>query len=332
MDMATVPQGRTRTWNRPMLLLACAMVPATMVAVAGLAIDDRLIGGMPVWAKPLKFTLSIGLYAITWAWLASLATRAPKLVRRTSVVIVWLLVVELVLITGQVIRGRASHFNSETEFDHRIYHLMGVSITLVWLLSLVLTIIVIRSEIHDQAQKWAIRLGAVLSLIGAGFGPVMAFPTPAQTAEVRAGLQPVALGAHSVGVPDGGPALPLLGWSTTGGDLRIPHFLGLHALQALPLLALVLTLLATRLPLLRSELVRVRLVLVGAAGFAGLLTLVSWQAFRGQPLIHPDLWTSAAFGVLAAGVVAGTAWARRAAAHDRLRPDTRDPAVAPSSR
>lgn len=321
--------GRTSTWNRPMLLLAYAMVPATLVVLAGLTLDDRVLGGMPVWAKPLKFTLSIGLYAITWAWLASLATRAPKLVRRTSAVIVWLLVVELVLITGQVVRGRASHFNNETEFDHRIYHVMGVSITSVWLLTLVLSIIVMRSDIHDLAQKWAIRIGAVLSLIGAGFGPVMALPTDAQVAEMRAGVNPAALGSHSVGVPDGGPALPLVGWSTTGGDLRIPHFLGLHALQALPLLALVLTLLATRVPVLRSEPVRVRLVLVGGAGFAGLLALVSWQAFRGQPLIHPDGWTSAAFCLLVAGVVAGVAWARRAAVAERSEPDAEKVLAAP---
>ncbi|MGB3444360.1 MAG: hypothetical protein WBA97_36940 [Actinophytocola sp.] len=320
MSTLTVPRSGTRTWNRPMLLLAYGMVGLALVSLAGLIFDDRLLGGMPIWTKPFKFTISIGVYAITWAWMASLTTRAPRLVRRTSLGLVGLLLLEIVLIIGQVVRGRASHFNNETEFDHRIYHVMGASITTVWLLTLVLTIVLMRSEIRDAADRWAIRLGAAISLVGAGFGPVMAFPTQAQVDTMRAGLNPAALGSHSVGVPDGGQAMPILGWSTTGGDLRIPHFLGMHALQLLPLLAIALTLFATRLPLLRSEAVRVRLVFVAAAGFAGLLTLVAWQAFRGQPLIAPDGWTLAALGLLVIGVTVGTAWACRAPADDPAQP------------
>jgi hypothetical protein len=300
-----------------MLSLAVGMVGIALISLVGLVLDDRMLGGMPIWTKPFKFAVSIGLYAVTWSWMASLTTRAPRLVRRVSVGVVGLILLEMTLIIGQVIRGRASHFNNETTFDHRIYHVMGATITSVWLLTMVLTVVLIRSEIRDAADKWAIRLGAAISLIGIGFGPVMAFPTAAQVSAVRAGVNPAALGSHSVGVPDGGAALPILGWSTTGGDLRIPHFLGMHALQLLPLLAIALTLLSTRWPALRSELVRVRLVFVAAAGFTGVLALVAWQAFRGQPLIAPDGWTLAALGLLTAGVTVGVSLARRIPAPTR---------------
>jgi hypothetical protein len=45
---------------------------------------------------------------------------------------------------------------------------------------------------------------------------------------------------------------------------------------------------------------------IGAAGFAGLLTLVTWQALRGQPLIHPDAWTLSALAALTAGLIVAT--------------------------
>jgi len=115
-------------------------------------------------------------------------------------------------------------------------------------------------------------------------------------------------GAHTVGAPDGGPGLLLTGWSTAHGDLRVSHFVGLHGLQVLLLLAWALQ--RSGLP----DRVGARLVTVGALGWAGLTVLLAWQALRGLPLLAPDAPVVAAgVGGLAAVALAAAAVLRRAA-------------------
>ncbi len=48
------------------------------------------------------------------------------------------------------------------------------------------------------------------------------------------------VGSNSVGGDDTTGGLYFLGWNTKHGDLRVSHFIGMHALQLLPLLALAL--------------------------------------------------------------------------------------------
>jgi hypothetical protein len=110
----------------------------------------------------------------------------------------------------------------------------------------------------------------------------------------------------AVGLADGGPGLPLLGWSTVGGDLRIPHFVGMHALQTIPLVLVALELLAVRVAALRSPEVRRDLVGVAVAGFAAVLALLTWQALRGQSIVAPDVLTLSVLGLIVAATVAGS--------------------------
>ena len=95
-------------------------------------------------------------------------------------------------------------------------------------------------------------------------------------------------GAHTVGAPDGGPGLPGTGWSLEHGDIRIAHFVGLHALQVLPLLTLVLT------PRTKDITARIRIAWALSASYVSLFALLLWQALRGQFVTSPDAVTLAA--------------------------------------
>jgi len=149
---------------------------------------------------------------------------------------------------------------------------------------------------------WSLRLGLLISAIGMATAFFMVLPTPEQSVRIAGGYGPRIVGAHSVGVRDGGPGLPVLGWSTVGGDLRVAHFVGLHALQVLPFLGWLLTRRKGLVALLGT---RDRLALVWSAGvtYLGLILMLTWQALRGQSIVHPDTKTVAAAGSLAAGFV-----------------------------
>jgi hypothetical protein len=133
-----------------------------------------------------------------------------------------------------------------------------------------------------------------LTIAGALTGPLMTRPTEAQLARLRAGAPLTIVGAHSVGGMDGGPGVPVTGWSREHGDLRVPHFLGLHAIQALALVAV-----AVR-RWRRSEAVRVRTVLAAAASYASLFLLLLWEALRGRSVVAPDATAVASIAVWAA--------------------------------
>jgi hypothetical protein len=282
-----------------------ARVATSAGSLLGLVLDPRMLDGSPIWLKPLKFSVSLGLYTLTLTWFLSLlpATgRAARLGHRAGTVAAAASAGELLMIVFQTTRGRRSHFNNETPFDSAVFQTMAVTVTVLWLATLVVAVLLLRHRLPDPALTWSIRLGMVLSLVGMALALFMTEPTAEQLAVPG---RPPVVGAHSVGVPDGGPSMPVTGWSTTGGDLRIPHFVGVHAMQLVPLFLLALTLASARLPRLRDRRTRVRLVVVFAAVYAALLALLTRQALAGLPLLRPDTFTLTGLALTVVAAAAG---------------------------
>ncbi len=273
-----------------------AALVLSLPALAGVLLDPRVITGSPAWLKPFKFILSSGIYSLTLAWLLSMVDGRRRVVATVSNVTATALIVELLIVVLQASRGTTSHFNVATPLDSLLWRTMGGFIVALWLAALTTTALISFQRLQDRTFAWTLRLGMLITFIGMGQGFLMAPPSAEQLA---AGSRMVVQGAHSVGVPDGGPGLPLVGWSTVGGDMRVGHFLGLHALQFLPLAAWLLG--RTRL----AERQRTGLVVVAGGGYLSLFMLVTWQALRGQPLLAPDALTLTALGGLIVAIVAG---------------------------
>ncbi|WP_433346091.1 hypothetical protein ACQP25_26095 [Microtetraspora malaysiensis] len=308
--------------HRPLLLCTAGMAVLVVLSGIGMVVDDRTVLGEPVWFKPFKFAVSFGLYAATLAWMLGRLQRW----RRTlwwlaTVAVVGFLTPEIAVITFQAVRGVRSHFNLSTPLDTTLFAAMGGAAYLGWLMTFAIGVLLLFQRRLDKAMAWAVPLGVALSLAGMSVGYLMTSPTPGQAEALKSGLKLATIGAHSVGGLDGGATMPLTGWATETGDLRVAHFVGLHALQALPLIAIGLRLLARRLPALHAETTRTALVIVAALGYAGLTGLLLWQAQRGQALTQPDSLTLTTAGVLLAAVAASTtiilAVQRARRSHDR---------------
>lgn len=278
-----------RLWNgsAPLTFTGLLMIAALAVAVVGLLIDPRTITGAPAWLKPAKFAVSITIYTFTLAWIFSLIpnwVRTRRSVEWTTAIV---MVLEVVIIDLQAFRGTTSHFNVGTLFDGVAFSIMGAAIVTQTLATIAVAVALWRERLPDAALGWALRLGMIITIVGAMTGGLMTRPTGAQLTAARAGERMLIAGAHTVGAPDGGPGLPGTGWSTEHGDLRVAHFVGLHALQILPVIALVLR---------RSRVktaARVRLTVVASISYAALFLILLTQALRGQSLLMPDsvTWT-----------------------------------------
>jgi len=302
-----------RLWRTSPELIATAALMAVVLAgaLAGLAVDSRVITGAPAWLKPAKFAISIAIYTVTLAWIFTLLPGWP----RTRTVVGWItaltMVLEMTIIAIQAWRGTTSHFNVGTRPDAVLFFIMGGAIVMQTLSTIVVAVALWRHHFEDLAIGRAVQFGMSITIAGALIGGLMTRPTAGQLEAVRAGERMTVSGAHTVGALDGGPGVPGTGWSTEHGDVRVPHFVGLHALQVLPLVAVLLA----RTGIGGAQ--RARVMLVAGPSYAVFCAILLLQAFRGVPLVAPDEATLAQLAAWALATAIGAGLALRS--HDATR-------------
>ena len=248
--------------------------PAIVAVVLGAlsllwsTVDPRLIEDVPVWIKPMKFALS---FAALFATIALVEIRLSELVRTgwalriTSWIMAAAFLSEMAYMMYQGGRAEASHFNLSTPFNEFMYTVVMAAGAVALVVGVgVIGWLVKRDKDADlsPAMREAIWLGFLLTLVLTMI--VAGYMSSGSTRFV---------GIH----PEGAPTLPLVGWSGVTGDLRPAHFASLHAMQALPLLALILSRVE------RSG--TVRTIRLAGAGYAILTLAIFAQALMGFPLI-----------------------------------------------
>ncbi|MFB2599260.1 hypothetical protein ACEXQE_15820 [Herbiconiux sp. P17] len=306
-------------WHRPLMAVAALMALCALVCLVGLVVDHRAVTGVDAWLKPLKFSISILVYSVTWAWLIVHLPRWRRPAHIAGTVIAVALVAEQAAIVGAAAAGTTSHYNVSTPLATAVWGVMAVSITVLYVCTFITTAFVCFLHLPTRSLTVALRAGAVIALVGMGLAYLMTTPTASQLND----FQGIA-GAHAVGLPDGGPGLPLLGWSTVGGDLRIPHFVGMHALQVLPLFAIGLGWLGGRWRMLADDRARVRLVVVAIAVSAATIVLVTFQALAGESIVRPTgVFLAGGWLILLGSLVATGAILADAARRTRARTRTR---------
>src|SRR5690606_30323337 len=233
------------------------------ICLIGLAIDDRTLMGVSVWIKPLKFTMSRAIDSLTIGFLLTIYPYSIKEKRIINGIVAWTLFIELDIIICQASRGVQSQYNTTSLFDVVLYMCMGLLTMINVLILIILVIDTIRLKLHtDKSVQWAILVGWLIVLFSSWIGGQM-----------------ISQLSHNIGVADGGSGLPLVNWSTVGGDLRIAHFFGLHGIQIIPFFAFWIS---KKWPLpSRNQII---IVTIFGLLYAAWIGFVFYQAKQGIPL------------------------------------------------
>lgn len=252
--------------QRTLTVYAGALLALALLTSLLQLVDPRTLNEVNVWVKPTKFLVSVALFALTSAWFFGYVRperrRAPAM-RALVAVLILSGSLELAWIGWQASQGLASHFNTGSLFYGIMYGLMGLFAVLLTATAPALGWEIARRPAAGVPRDLlaAVVIGLVLTfLLGATLGGYMS----AQT-------------GHSVGAEGG--RVPLVGWNRSGGDLRVAHFLSIHAQQIVPLIAAIAG--AVGLP----ERSRWQVLAGGTLLFVAVTMGLFAQAVSGRPLL-----------------------------------------------
>jgi hypothetical protein len=240
-----------------------ALIAITLIAYQ---IDSRLINDINIWTKPLKFQFSQMILLLTFLWMLPLISeefKKGKLVRYGVNLLTIAGTFEVFYITLQSARGLTSHFNNNSKIEAIAYSIMGVGAVMMVIGCFLYGVAILKSKIKQGqlgfqlGSAWGLMLGAVLTLITAS---ILANGSGHWVGGIKSDLN----------------GLPLVGWSTTGGDLRVPHFFATHMMQAMPLLGLIVD----KFMPLKAKL----MIGIGSAFGIAVVFLTYQQAMAGKPL------------------------------------------------
>ncbi|XDD49980.1 hypothetical protein AB3N59_16690 [Leptospira sp. WS92.C1] len=271
-----------------------------LILFPALFLDQRSVTGALVWLKPIKFAVSISIYSFTLIWILQFIRGREKTIRILSWVITIMLVIENVAIFSQAYRGIPSHFNVTTPLNGMIFSIMGASISALWISHMILATFLIFQKPENKTLLESLRWGMGIAGLGMVLGFFMTVPRPEQIEAMKIGILETN-GGHTFGAQDGGPGLPILGWSTVAGDMRIPHFIGMHAMQLIPSLALILGGFAWK------ESAVVSAIRNFSIFFTGLILVLTAQALNGESLFNPSFMIQIGFLICGIGMIGGLA-------------------------
>jgi hypothetical protein len=212
------------------------------------------------WYKPFKFAFSTFLFVWAMAWYCYYLPNFN--IRLFNWTVIILLGFEIFYIAFQASKGQLSHYNLSTPVYATLYSIMAIAATLVTLYTAYVGVLFFKNDFPSLPNYylWSIRLGIIIFVIFSFEGFAMGSTLN-----------------HSVGALNDNSNWFILGWSKTVGDLRVSHFIGMHALQVLPFLSYFV---------LKNTKLTIGLSVV--YGLLAVITLI--QALKGRPLIKSDIY------------------------------------------